>query len=536
MPAGDAPVAPVGKVEVRAARRAVGRDVDPLERDAAARQRCGDRTRKVEGPAAARVGAEDDRVEYGSDLGPDRKAARLKTRADHGAEPLEARAFLGEALRRAGRDLLARAAPPAVEERALRRFLGDERDGRAVGRGDRRPRVSLFDEKAVRVDGRGRVERPERLCLLRLLDPRLHDDGPVHLVEEQGAITLDSDRVAQAPAILEHRVPLVPYGQPEVERGEGAEAHAPGAGREPEPSTLRERSRVGTPEERRSGRRSGSRHGAQIARRPWVAQAVCALMLLGGCARAPVAPSGAEARARFLDAFAPADTATRGAGMLSVKRGKRGRAGLNTRWASSAESVVVVAYVGPVRTLDATVLGDSVYVAIRPYDLGLAGPIPSDEGLAARGLRFLVRPWDFSAPWIRDALERADVQPAEEGWRVAGTLEGPLGAHPFTLELNRKSEPALLRIQRATDERTLVSVRYGPMRRFESGRVPRWIEWVHGEARVRLEIEEHARVKPSQLRRLPPAREEWTILALDDPRGRDLLRRLLGIGEEEVSR
>jgi len=45
-------------------------------------------------------------------------------------------------------------------------------------------------------------------------------------------------------------------------------------------------------------------------------------------------------------------------------------------------------------------------------------------------------------------------------------------------------------------------------------------------------IEDHAPAKPSQLRHAPPPHADWTILALDDPRGRETLRRLLGVGDE----
>jgi len=221
--------------------------------------------------------------------------------------------------------------------------------------------------------------------------------------------------------------------------------------------------------------------------------------------------------------------------MLAVHHGGKGREGLNTRWAAVRESLAVVAYAGPIRTLDATILGDSVYLAIRPYDLGLAGLVPSGEGLGPHGLRFLARPWVFGAPRVREAIERAAVEPAGEGWRLAGEFDGADGPHPFTLELSAKAEPRTLRIRLTSDDRNPIAIRYGPVRRFQSGRVPRWIEWTRGATRIRLEIEDHAPAKPSQFRHLPPARSDWTILALDDPRGRDLLRRLFGVGDSETA-
>lgn len=217
--------------------------------------------------------------------------------------------------------------------------------------------------------------------------------------------------------------------------------------------------------------------------------------------------------------------------MLSIAHGKEGRKGLNTSWAAVAESLVAVAYVGPVRALDASLFGDSLYLALRRYDLGLAGPVSPEAGLGARGLRFLARPWRFDAPWIREALERASVEPTSDGWRITGSLEGAGGPRAFALEVNRGLDPKRLRIGRAKEAETEIEIRYGPPRRFSSGSLPRWIEWTRGDTRARLEIEDHARAKATQLRHPPPAKPEWTMVALDDPRGRDLLRRLLGIGE-----
>jgi hypothetical protein len=217
--------------------------------------------------------------------------------------------------------------------------------------------------------------------------------------------------------------------------------------------------------------------------------------------------------------------------MLSIERGDRGRKGLNTSWAAVTESMVVAAYAGPIRILDASILGDSLYLAMRPYDLGLAGPLSSEKGLGARGLLFLARPWTFDKPWVREALERAFTEPTPEGWRIAGTFEGEGEDQPFLLELTRKLEPRRLRVGRPEDAGSVLVIRYGPSRRFSDGSHPRWIEWTRGDTRIRLDLEDHARAKPSQLRHPPPAKEEWTILALDDPKGRDLLRKLLGIGE-----
>jgi hypothetical protein len=206
---------------------------------------------------------------------------------------------------------------------------------------------------------------------------------------------------------------------------------------------------------------------------------------------------------------------------------------LNARWAALDESVVVVGYVGPVRALDATVLGDSVYAALRTYDLGLAGEIPTDEGVGADGLRFLARPWVFGAPWMRDAIERSRIESTRKGWRLSGDLSCADGVHPFALELGGRLEPLSLRIQNAGDSLGFVAVRYGPLRRYSGGKLPRWIEWTHGDAKIHLDIEEYATTKSKTLRHPPPAEADWTILAPDSPRGRDLIRSLLGAGELE---
>lgn len=217
--------------------------------------------------------------------------------------------------------------------------------------------------------------------------------------------------------------------------------------------------------------------------------------------------------------------------MLGVHHGGKGREGLNTSWAAVRESLAVVAYAGPIRTLDGMILGDSVYLAIRPYQLGLAGSVPPSAGLGPRGLLFLARPWTFGTAWVRDAIERARVEPDREGWRLAGTFQSADRPHEFTLILSAKGEPKSLRVRLSSDERSAVDIRYGPVRRFSSGPIPEWVEWTRGTTRIRLEIEDHAPAKPSQLRRAPAPRSDWKIVALDDPRGRDLLRRLFGVGD-----
>jgi hypothetical protein len=220
--------------------------------------------------------------------------------------------------------------------------------------------------------------------------------------------------------------------------------------------------------------------------------------------------------------------------MLSAKNGTRSRGGLNTRWATLEDSIVVVGYVGPVRAFDATMLGDSVYAAIRSYDLCLAGPVPTDEGLGPSGLRFLARPWVFGTPWMREAIERSRIETTQKGWRLSGQVACGDGTHPFSLELGSRMEPRSLSIRSLSQDRSYVTVRYGPLRRYSGGKLPRWVEWTHGDAMIRIDIDEYATTKSRTLRHPPPADEDWTVLALDEPRGRDLIRSLLGDGEAEV--
>ena len=260
-----------------------------------------------------------------------------------------------------------------------------------------------------------------------------------------------------------------------------------------------------------------------------------AAAMLAGCARAPVPPagSGAKAREHFLATFARKEAASRGAGAMSLRRERASEGSMDVRWASEAESIVVVGYVGPVRALDASFLGDSLYVALRPMDLGLAGSVMAEDGLGPHGLRFLARPWNFSPEWIRSAVEHGTIEPWGDGWRVAGVLVGE-GTNPFSLELSAQGDPRQLRIGRAGGRGTLVTIHYGDPKTYQGGSLPRWVEWERGPSTVRLEIDQYSRPGPSRLRHSPPASPEWTMLSLDDPRSKELLRRFLGIGADEA--
>ena len=517
----ETPVPPMREVEFGGAGGALRGRPNPLARDSRLEERGRDRFGEVEGGLSGGMGAEQARVELRRDLGPDRKAAGVQARPDRGAQPLAGDPGLLEADHGVGRDPLACAAPAAVEEDAPREILRHDRDRCAVRRGDGDPRISAADEESIGFAGR-RV--------------RLDDAVSVDLMKPHRAIALDTGRGPEPASVFEHRALLIAHPQAEVERRVGAEAYPATPVREGIAGPLGEVARRWFPKRDGFKVRRGRLHPGDIARRAGAAQAICALLLATGCAHGPGPSTGADARARFLESFARPDTATRGAGMLAVRLGGKGREGLNTRWAAVRESLSLVAYAGPIRTIDATILADSVYLAIRPYELGLAGPVPAREGLGPRGLRFLARPWAFGTPWVREAIERAAVEPAGDGWRLAGTLDGADGPHTFALELSARGEPRSLKVQVASGDRSPIAIRYGPVGRFESGRVPRWIEWSRGETQIRLEIEDHAPVKPSQFRHAPPARADWKILALDDPRGRDLLRRLFGAGDGETAR
>lgn len=245
----------------------------------------------------------------------------------------------------------------------------------------------------------------------------------------------------------------------------------------------------------------------------------------------PRAASGSEARAHLLATFAVPEAGSRGVGVVAAKHGDRREGSLEVRWATLAESTVVFGYAGPVRAIDASMLGDSLYVALRTSDLGFAGPVREREGLGPAGLRFLARPWDLSAAWVKDAIEHAAVEARDKGWRLRGTFASGGSAHPFTLDLDGRGDPARLAVARPGGRGERIVVRYGPTKSFRGGTMPRWIEWTQGSAVIRLSIDEYARGEPARFRHAPAADPEWTLMTLDDPRSRDLLRRYLGIGE-----
>ena len=511
MSAGDPLVSPMGEVEVGAAGRALGGEVDPIARNAGSDEGSRDRCRKVEGELAAWMRAKEAGVELLSDLGTDREAAGLKAGTHGGGESSRLDSVRFQEVDRTGRDSRAGAAPATMEERAARRVGRDDRDRRAVRGRHPDPWVPGRDKETVRLHGR----------------VVWHDDSvAMHLAQEDRAALLHSGSRTKSRAILVNRLLLISHAKAEVEGGVRPAAHASQTRREAEPRRIGERARGRSPKEDFARLFLRGVHGAHIARGLFWAQALCGLAFAAGCAHAPVGESDAKARARFLETYAAVESGTRGAGTLTYRRGDVGRSGLNASWGSAAESVAAVVYAGPVRAADATILGDSIYLALRPYGVALGGRIPKEEGLGASGARFLVRPWDFGE--VRSSLEHAAAEPIQDGWRLTGEFRRPEGVHRFVLELDRHSDPRLLKIQGAEGGSDQIVVRYGPARKFDRGKAPRWVEWTHENVRVRLDIEEHAPAKGAQFRHVPPPSGEWRLLSLEEPVGRDLLKRLLG--------
>ncbi len=251
--------------------------------------------------------------------------------------------------------------------------------------------------------------------------------------------------------------------------------------------------------------------------------------------------SGAEARERFLAAYAAPQGPARGAGSVSLRRAGERRGGARARWASSGDSLALIGYVGPTRALDAALLEDSLYIGLRPWKIGVSGPIRGQEGLDARLLRFAVTPWDFGAAWLRGEVERAAFEPTSEGWISRGVIPAadPPGADStvevpfhFTLEFTSKGEPRLFTLRREGELREIISIRYGPERRFTARRIPRWIEWSVSGTVVRLEVDDLGPVDAAKIHYAPAPSADWTTVGLDEPRGRSLVRWLLGLSEE----
>ncbi|HZI89815.1 MAG TPA: hypothetical protein VFD83_05120 [Candidatus Polarisedimenticolia bacterium] len=226
-------------------------------------------------------------------------------------------------------------------------------------------------------------------------------------------------------------------------------------------------------------------------------------------------------------------------GSISLRRGQEGRGGARARWGSNAESLAVVGYVGPARVLDASLRGNELFLVVRRYGMGVRGSLLGEEGIDGRVLRFAATPWDFSAAWTRRALERAAVRASGEGWTLEGTISAERAAegesppvYAFALELSPRGEPRSLTIRSRTGGRAWIVVRYGPERRYAAGRIPSWIEWSFSGSVVTLQVEDHAPGDPAKIRYEAPVEPDWTILSLDEPAGRSLIRVILGLSSE----
>ena len=523
MTPGDSAIPPMREVEIASARRALGGQVDLLARHSDSDQGRGDGGGEIQGNLAARVGAEDLGIEFRGDLGADREAAGLKARTD----PRDDRGRVDAVLTQESHGVLLdpgpSSTPAAVEERAACAVQRDDRDRRAVGGRNANPGIACLDEESVRMARRG--------AWLRRLGFRLDDGCAVHLMEKTRLLRTRPDRSAKTCAVFFDRILSVADTASQVEGRVRPFAHAAQTGRHPEPDRLGKRAGFRAPETNSLLMGRGG-HRKHIDRAVMAAQALCvSLALVLGCAHTPVTSSGSEARDRFLATYAGEEVGTRGVGTVDYHRGDLGRSGLRARWVSAADSVSAVVYAGPVRTADASILGDSVYLALRPYQVALGGKIPASEGLGASGARFLVRPWSFAS--VRSSLESAATEPIRDGWRLTGEFRRAEGTHPFVLEIDQHSNPRTLRIQGAHGEPDQIVIRYGPMRTFDHGKAPRWVEWSHEDVRVRLDIEEHAAARRDQFRHVPGPAADWKFLSISEPEGRDLLDRLLGTEGKE---
>ena len=527
------PAVPPMRVEASGfARGALARDLNRAFLDPFLAKREGNRERKVERRARP-VGLQNLAGKILCHFRSDGVTTDMDTRADRSEDFSGGDSARAEETDRTGCDPISGTAPPRVEEGAQGSAPRDERHGRAVGGRHRDPRISSADDEPVRVTR----------SLVRLDDP-----GSVDLVETPGRRLGDPECRECDRAVPQHLVALVSHLEPEIERSVGAETHAPAARGDSEPRVRRNMLLGRAPHHdvlgrfpRHAAQRARFVRGAQAASRFASCAALAAALLLAGCARVPKSSSGTAARDRLLASYGAVPGPTRGVGSISVRRAESGRGRARVRWAQNAESLAVVGYVGPSRALDASLRGDSLYIVIRRYGTGVAGSLRGEEGIESPVLRFIATPWDLSPGWVHAALERAEIQESGRGWLMLGALDlrGRLRAHSdaeyrFTLEVNGSADPVKLTLRRPGAGGEMISVQYGPARRFQAGRIPSWIEWSFSGSVVRLEIEDHAPADASKIRFAPRVEAEWVILALDQPGGRSLVRWLLGLSEETV--
>ncbi len=531
MPARDRAVPPMGEEALRVARRALWGGEDRVLVNPGLRQGTRDGEREIERRPLG-MPPEHQVWKVACDLRPDGVTAGMNTRTDHGNDLGGWYAPLHEMEGGISRNPVTRAAPPRVDQRARRAVPRDERHGGAIGSRDGDPRVSGVQQETVCFGG----------PLRGLPEARSMD-----LAHARWPGARNSENGKDAGAIREDRPVLVSHAEAQVEGRVGPAARSAASSRQAEPRSGREVPLRRAPDfEPSRGKLHG--HTAEPARFRRAAQAVsgtalfapaclalAGLLAAAGCARAPKASSGSGAREQFFAAYAAERPATRGIGSVSLERGDEGRGKARVRWASNADSLAVVGYAGPSRALDGVLKGDSLYLVIRHYGIGVAGSLRSQSDVDPRLLAFLVRPWDFHVPWIREAIERATLHESDKGWLFSGILafRPRSETYGFSLEINPLGEPVRLVLRSGAETRERISIRYGRVRRFEAGRIPSWIEWKFSGSLVRLEIEDYAPVDPSKVRYAPPAESGWMIHSLDAPEGRALVRWLLGFSEED---
>ena len=103
---------------------------------------------------------------------------------------------------------------------------------------------------------------------------------------------------------------------------------------------------------------------------------------------------------------------------------------------------------------------------------------------------------------MRSAVEHASLQETGNGWLLSGTLHAGLEskrALRFTLEISSRGEPLRLALRYEDAHSDLLSIRYGPARRFDAGRIPSWTEWKLPGSMVRLTIEDYGPADPATL-------------------------------------
>lgn len=520
MPARDPSVAPVREVAVGAARGALRGGVDRSGRETGATECGDDDPGKVERVLPVWTGAEVLGGEERRDFRPDLEAAGVETGAHGREERPRLVAKRGEPHDGGAGDFGGGAAPARMHDGGGGGIARHNGDRRAVGGGDGDPGVSPPGQETV--GGAGRLAGEDHAA-------------SVLLVEAARFVRVQAERGAHARPVLPDAGLVVPDAETQVERGERSLARAPQPRCQAEPDSVRKEAAWRAPAERRVGiRKSGSKqHPSQPACWIRTLQAVCVLALLAGCARAPVVRGPAEVRARLLDGAGEPEIAARGEGRVTWTRDGKKLGTADLRWASAEESVAVVASVGPVRGLAASLRGDSLGVALRRSNLYVSGAITGGDGSDARLLRFLVEPWKLGSGWARGALARANVEPCDGGYCLIGAPEEDPG-RPLRLVVNARAEPVSLSVPVREGSKERVEVRYGKFRRYAAGRLPRWVEWSWGTSRARISIDAHwAADRGLRLSFRPDA--EDTVYTLEQPRGRAILRAFFDLPEGEES-